>query len=189
MPNWAYSSYCIVGDKEQLKQLYDIMDELEDMESPGLHDNGFGSRWLGNLVIKLGGDWKKVYCRGEWSNLCLYKDRLTFETETAWSELREVRQLLKTKFPKLNFYYQCEELCMGIYITNDKRHKFFKDRYYVYVENEDSEYYSKLKDLCAYVERITGKAVKTFKQCEAVLKEYCGEDLIFELEMIKVVND
>ena len=69
MPNWAYTQYHAVGDKEQLQQLHSIMDELESMKAPGLHENGFGPSWLGNLIIKLGGDWEKIYCRGYWDNL------------------------------------------------------------------------------------------------------------------------
>lgn len=43
MPNWAYTQYIATGDKEQLKKLHSVMTELEDMKSPGLHENGFGS--------------------------------------------------------------------------------------------------------------------------------------------------
>lgn len=64
MPNWCYSQYHATGDKEQLDKLHSIMSELENMKSSGLHENGFGSTWLGNLVVKLSGDWKKIYCRG-----------------------------------------------------------------------------------------------------------------------------
>lgn len=74
MPNWAYTQYIATGDKEQLQKLLAVMDELECMKAPGLHENGFGPTWLGNLVIKLGGDWEKVYCRGSWDNLQLTDD-------------------------------------------------------------------------------------------------------------------
>lgn len=84
MPNWSYSSYYVTGDKEQIKMLHSIMLELEEMKSPGLHENGFGSTWLGNLVIKLGGDWEKVYCRGYWDNLLLHEDgTVSFSVESA----------------------------------------------------------------------------------------------------------
>lgn len=33
MPNWAYSQYIATGDKEQLKKLYSIMSELEEMKA------------------------------------------------------------------------------------------------------------------------------------------------------------
>ncbi|MBD5427301.1 MAG: hypothetical protein HDR38_07125 [Treponema sp.] len=33
MPNWAYSQYIATGDKEQLKKLYSIMSELEEMNA------------------------------------------------------------------------------------------------------------------------------------------------------------
>lgn len=40
MPNWAYTMYHATGDKEQLRKLHFVMDELECMKAPGLHDNG-----------------------------------------------------------------------------------------------------------------------------------------------------
>lgn len=92
MPNWAYTMYHATGDKEQLKKLHSIMSELEGMKAPGLHKNGFGATWLGNLVIKLGGDWEKVYCRGYWDNLLLHDDgSISFSVESAWDEPNEVR--------------------------------------------------------------------------------------------------
>lgn len=48
MPNWAYTQYHCDGDKEQLKQLHSIMEELESMKAPGLHENGFSQTWLRN---------------------------------------------------------------------------------------------------------------------------------------------
>lgn len=87
MANWAYTAYHATGDKEQIQKLYSVMDELECMKAPGLHKHGFGPSWLGNLVIKLGGDWEKVYCRGYWDNLLLHDDgSVSFSVESAWDE-------------------------------------------------------------------------------------------------------
>ena len=157
MPNWCYTQYYVTGDKEQLGKLHTIMSELEEMKSPGLHENGFGSTWLGNLVIKLGGDWKKIYCRGAWDNLLLHEDgTVSFSVESAWGELYDVRKFIEEHFPGITLYFQCEESGMCIYQTNDDTGQYFPEKYYLWVGNETTEYYTSLEALTKEVENITG---------------------------------
>lgn len=189
MPNWASTYYIVTGDKGQRQELFCIMTGLENMEAPGLHENGFGSSWLGNLVIKLGEDWKKIYCRGDWYDLWNDDEHLTFVTETAWDEMREVRHLLESKFPKLEFLYLCEEPGMGVFITNDKEHKYFPERYNLWVENHVSEYLNSIEELCSSVGVITCKKnLKTFKECNEALEKFCGNKLGFTLAEVQVVD-
>lgn len=193
MPNWAYSQYVAVGEKEQLKQLHSIMSELEDMKAPGLHENGFGSTWLGNLVIKLGGNWEQVYCRGSWDNLLLHEDgTVSFSIESAWDEPNEVREFIEEKFPDIQIYYQTEEPGMGIYKTNDDTGQYFPEEYYLWVEDEKTEYYDNLESLIRDVEKITGsKNLKTLDSCKKALETYSrkNSDLGYTLEEFSVIND
>lgn len=168
------------------------MDELECMKSPGLHDNGFGSTWLGNLVIKLGGDWKKLYCRGSWDNLLLHDDgTVSFSVESAWDEPYEVRHFIEAKFPGIKIYYQCEEADMGIYTTNDAPGLFFPERYYLWVEDETTEYYTTLEAMAKEVENITGsKNLTTLDSCIKALESYSrkNHDLCYTLEEFRVIT-
>lgn len=193
MPNWAYSMYHATGDKEQLKKLHSVMDELEGLKDPGLHENGFGKTWLGNLVIKLGGDWEKIYCRGYWDNLVLHDDgSISFSVESAWGELNEVREFIEEKFPGVKLYFQCEESGMGIYQTNDDTGEYFPERYYLWVENEDTEYYTSLEALATDVEKITGSQnLKSLDSCKKALESYSrkNHDLCYTLEEFSVVDD
>lgn len=193
MPNWAYTQYIATGDKEQLKKLHSIMSELEGMKAPGLHKNGFGSSWLGNLVIKLGGDWEKVYCRGSWDNLLLHEDgTVSFSVESAWGELYDVRKVIEEQFPGVRLYFQCEEPGMGIYQTNDDTGHYFPEKYYLWVENGETEYYNTLEALVKEVENITGsKNLKTFDSCKKALETYSRShsDLCYTLEEFSVVQD
>ena len=192
MPNWAYTQYVITGDKHQLKKLYSIMNELECMKDPGMHENGFGSTWLGNLVIKLGGDWKKIYCRGSWDNLLHENEVISFSVESAWEEPYEVRHLIEEKFPDIKLYYQCEESGMGIYITNDGTGQYFPEKYYLWIENGETDYYDNLESLIQDVERITGsKNLKTLDSCRKALETYSrnNSELCYTLEEFNVVND
>lgn len=192
MPNWAYSQYHATGDKEKLDKLHTIMSELEEMKSPGLHENGFGSTWLGNLVIKLGGDWEKIYCRGSWDNLIYEDGVISFSVESAWGELNEVRHLIEEKFPDIKLYYQCEEPGMGIYITNDDTGQFFPEEYYLWVENGENDYYDNLDDLLKDVEKITGsKNLRTLDSCRKALESFSrkNSDLCYTLGAFKVQED
>ena len=193
MPNWCYSQYHATGDKEQLKKLYSIMDELECMKSPGLHENGFGSTWLGNLVIKLGGNWKQVYCRGSWNDLLLHEDgTVSFSVESAWGELYDVRKFIEEHFSCVTLYFQCEESGMGIYQTNDDTGQYFPEKYYLWVEVGITEYYTNLEALTKEVENITGsKNLKTLDSCKKALETYSRShsDLCYTLEEFELLDD
>ena len=193
MANWAYTQYVVIGDEEQLKQLHTIMTELEEMESPGLHENGFGSTWLGNLVIKLGGNWKQVYCRGSWDNLLLHEDgTVSFSVESAWGELYDVRKFIEDYFPRVTLYFQCEESGMCIYQTNDDTGDYFPEKYYLWVEDGDTEYYNNLEALAKEVENITGsKNLKTLDSCKKALETYSRNhsDLCYTLEEFDLLDD
>ena len=65
MPNWCSTEYYVVGSKRELSDLNKKMERLENRKE-SLVKNSFGNTWLGNLVESLGGDWEKVYCRGQW---------------------------------------------------------------------------------------------------------------------------
>ncbi len=64
MPNWALTDYCFQGTNEQAKDLYDKIDNLQNLGEPFVPSD-FGKLWMGCLVNYLGGDWKTVNCRGE----------------------------------------------------------------------------------------------------------------------------
>lgn len=193
MPNWAYSQYIATGDKEQLKKLYSIMSELEEMKAPGLHENCFGSTWLGNLIIKLGGNWKQLYCKGSWNNLLLHEDgTVSFSVESAWGELYYVRKFIEEYFPDVRLFFQCEESGMGIYQTNDDTGQYFPEKYYLWVENGDTEYYNNLEALAKEVENITGsKNLKTLDSCKKALETYSrsNSDLCYTLEDFELLDD
>lgn len=192
MPNWANTKYIAVGDKEQLNKLYDLMKELENMKSPGLEDNDFGSSWFGNLIIKLGGDVKKVNCRGKWYNLELKDHCLYIDAISAWNELGDVRHFIERVFPKIQLYYQCEEEGNCIYTTNDSTGNYFPERYYLWVEDEDlSEYYDSLESLVKAVEYLTGiKDITTLESCKTALEKFSqsNDDREYTIQEFQIVK-
>ena len=99
MPNWASTAYVFKAkNQEQAKELYDKIDSLAKMEEP-LVENGFGKLWMGCLVNLLGGDWDKVYCRGEIIDYNLTDDHVSIECETAWGEMPEFRHFIEQQYP------------------------------------------------------------------------------------------
>lgn len=98
MPNWASTTYVMKAEPVQAKDLYDKIESLNQMKEP-LVENGFGKLWMGCLVNLLGGDWNKVYCRGEITSCDLEDDHVCISCETAWGEMPEFRHFLEQQYP------------------------------------------------------------------------------------------
>ena len=185
MPNWAYTSYRIVGKKEEVQDLYSKIQQLQNMEEP-LEPNGFGNLWLGCLVTILGGDWNKIYCRGHIIDYSLDDSVLSIDTETAWSEMQEVRQFIQQIYPSLEILYYEEEPGWGIYQTNDHDKRFFSFRYILDdLEGDGPEYYDDTDSLFKAASEIFGKELKTMADLENIVENSDG----YSLHYIKVVND
>ncbi len=174
MPNWCSISYCAEGDAQEQKALYDLMKKLENMPEPGLHENGFGSSWLGQAIIALGGNWETVYCRGYWYDLT--ENPLSFSVLHAWCEADEFRHFIEQKFPKLKLYFTADEQDNLIFQTNDKDGHIFPDKYYFYLEDSDTNYYASLETLIKDIEALTGeKDLATFEDCDKAMERYSKE--------------
>lgn len=128
-----------------------------------LHDNGFGTTWLGNLVIKLGEDWEKVYCRGSWDNLLMEDETsVSFTVKSAWGGLNDVGELIEKHFPGVKLYYQCEEPSMCIYQINDTAGEHVPERYLLWIDDGEYLYHQTLEGL----EITHSKHLKTFDACK-----------------------
>ena len=137
MPNWSMVEYRLVSNNNEVEQLYERMKRLQDMDAP-LKPNGFGTRWLGNLVEDLGVEYGKVSCRGSWDGLDFDGDVLSFTAECAWYRCTEVEDLIKQMYPSIEIYFRCEEPGMAIYEKNSN--VFFPEDYIVDIEDDDTSY-------------------------------------------------
>jgi len=190
MPNWAYTAYKINGNKKQLDELHKVLTDMNEGAYDGknkmaLLDNGFGNMWLGNLVHVLGGDWNKIYCRGQITQFEMSIDGDTLETTldiamlTAWEEMSEVRAFLNKKFPSLTILYTVEEPGNGVYETNNK--KFYNNyRYYLDVCLDDSkifmepEYFPTLEKVANYIKEHLGLEKDIEPTVEAITS-FCND--------------
>ena len=185
MPNWAYTSYRIVGKAEEVQDLYSKLQELQNMEEP-LEPNSFGVMWLGCLVTILGGNWKNIYCRGKIIDFSLDDGILSIETETAWGEMDEVRHFIEKVYPALKIYYYEEECGCEIYQTNDSHGHFFTSRYILDdLDGEGPEYYDDIDSLLKATSEIFDKKLKTMKDLEEIIEE----SDCFSLHCVDVVDD
>ncbi len=175
MPNWASTAYVFKAkDQEQAKDLYDKIDSLSKMEEP-LVENGFGKLWMGCLVNLLGGDWNKVYCRGEIIDYNLTADHVSIECETAWGEMPEFRHFIEQQYPGSKIYYCVEECGNEVYATNDTDGEYFKDRYCL--DSYDGlEYFETIEEAAKYIGERIGKELKPdFAEIENAIDGYMDE--------------
>ncbi|WP_120470505.1 hypothetical protein [uncultured Bacteroides sp.] len=179
MPNWCSTSYVIEGDAKEVKNLYELMADLQERKEPSV-PNGFGTTWLGCLVNALGGDWKEIRCRGEWSDLEMDDGILKFTTETAWGPCDETFMLVCRKFPTLRYFYQSEEPGMAEYWTNDTESKYFTDKYIADLCTPDDkwykEYFSKKEDMFKWFKEISGHNVKSVEEILAVTEKWDSQN-------------
>lgn len=174
MPNWASTCYVMEAKPEQAKELYDKIDSLTKMEKP-LVENGFGKLWMGCLVNLLGGDWNKVYCRGEIIDYNLTDDHVSIECETAWDEMPEFRHFIEQQYPGSKIYYQVEECGNEVYATNDADGEFFKDRYCL--DSYDGlEYFETIEEAAKYIGEKIGREPKPdFTEIDKAIDDYLEE--------------
>lgn len=162
MPNWCYTQYKIKGSESEVAALHKTIQTLEQREE-SLLPNGFGKLWLGNLVHVLGGDRNDIYCRGQILDYKLDNGLLVINTETAWSEMSEVRHLIESKYPSLQIFFQTEEPGMCIFQTNDRTGEYFPERWLLDWNDEQNSLYlwEYFKDLPAVIEYLKNNGVLT----------------------------
>ena len=188
MPNWCETKYVFIGDKKEMKDLYDLMKGLESLPEP-LVPNDFGTTWLGCLVTKLGGDWNEISCRGKWMDLTLNENDLRFETSTAWGPCDAVMELICDKFPSLSYFYQAIEWGNEVFETNDYEGEFFPE---IFALNYDSEtygsgdgFFESEKDLFEYLTKQFERPINSFEDIETLNQDLEKEDgycTVFDFE-------
>ena len=159
MSNPAFMSVCFEGEKRELRSLYGKMKRLQERKEP-LVENSFyyPKQWLGNLVVRLGKDWREVFCRGTWSSLKLYSDHLYFFTETAWNPPIELLELIRQRYPSLKYYYSAEG-DEDLQFTNDVEGRYFTARYIVDAE-PDMDYFDTIEEACQHLQVCIGRPVE-----------------------------
>jgi hypothetical protein len=125
MPNWCATTITICNEnKEENNVFYHLMKEWT---SRNYMSNGFGHKWLGNIVLgsKIGtvdtNPETDLSCRG---SVCHWEydgnNTFVFETDTAWTPMLKMWSKLIDKYmPDAEMIFAAEECGMCIYDTND----------------------------------------------------------------------
>ena len=176
MPNWCLSSYVVTGDEKEVCDLYEKMHSLEEREE-SLVKNDFGKTWLGNLVTLLGGDWKTIYCRGEWYELEKDDDNsaLRFDAWSAWSDPDEVIDFLQKHYTNLEFYFIAEEPGNNYFVTNDAEGEYIPERYSVLGYDSCEEFFYELgeeREFMNVVSELVGHKINTMEEVMSAVSDY-----------------
>lgn len=191
MPNWCSTTYRIQGDSKDINSFHKLIQRLEKRKKPYV-PNGFGNLWLGCIVNKLGGDWNKVYCRGE---IVYYEKNedgtLSIMTETAWSEMSEWRHFIESKYPSFKIYFSSEECGCEYYITNDSEGRYFPERYYL-DSGEEPLYFETITEAADCVSELVGEQTEAnLDAINKALEKYMAEkeDIWYSFHEFTIVKD
>lgn len=193
MPNWCDTTYKVVGDPKEVRELHEILERMSSRKDPK-HPNGFGSLWLSELVIELGFDWEKLRCRGQITDYSYDGEGfLTIYQCTAWCEQEGVRQAIEQKFSSIKVYFKEEEPGCDVYYTNDLSGNWFPEKYLL--DGEDVwEYFEDLEGLSEYVNRMYGLTTRADlediqEQLEEYVECYDDDDFWLNLHEFKFVDE
>lgn len=193
MPNWCDTTYKCVGDPKEVRELHEILERMNKRTEP-TNPNGFGTLWLGELVIELGFDWEKYRCRGEITDYDYDGDgMLTIHQMTAWCEQEGVREAIQEKFPSIKVYWIEEEPGCDVYYTNDISGDFFPEKYLLDGE-EGYEYFDSLQDLSEYLNSRFGLTTtpdleEIQRQIDEYVEGYEDDDFYLNLHEFQYVED
>lgn len=173
MPNWCDTTYKCVGDSNEVKELYNVLERLNNSkEKKDL--NGFGSVFLDELITGLGYNYEEYPypSRGRITSYEYNNEMLTIYQETAWSEQEGVRIAIEERFPSIKVYYLDEEYGNDHFYTNDKSGNFFPERYVI--DGEDvEEYFESIEDVSKFVNDMYGlTTTPDFEEIEMQINEY-----------------
>lgn len=140
MPNWCYNTIIIEeGNKPELENLYAL---IQKWTSQSYVKNGFGNKWLGNVVYGAGlkrsdeDEENGFKCRGRIIDMMLDEENgiLDIKAETAWGPMNRMWHAIIEKFAPNSFFQGCSEESGNelYYIEEDKGcTRYFKDDYFV----------------------------------------------------------
>ena len=179
MSNPAFMSVVFEGDKREVRSLYGKMKRLQERKE-SLVENCFyqKKRWLGNLVTRLGEDYREVYCRGTWEFLTMRGNKVSFLTETAWQPPFALLRMIQRHYPSLQFFFKAEGDNWDAYVTNDDAGRYFSSRYIVDCE-PDIEYFDTIEEACSHLSAYTGMEITpTWEALEEAANDWnnCHEE-------------
>ncbi len=190
MPNWCATEYTFTGNREEITDLYEKLNSLKEAKESSIK-NDFGTTFLGNVVHLFGGDYQEIYCRGYFHYIDLHLNYISLSTETAWREMNEVWEFVRSKYKTIRYYYYAEEQGCDYYVTNDVEGNYFPTRFIIMSPGKETIYTNTLKEV---LEKVSEQIEKTLTSKEELLQAIeifnntCGEDECIYFNEIEVVK-
>ena len=123
MPNWCSTS--IVVRNQDADVIENLAKEFDNAFQCNKIANGFGDKWLGNILSYLGYSEDEVLngtirCRGEIVWIESHGNELFIDTDTAWTPMLQVIVKMVEKYaPDSDITYRAVEPGCGIFSTNE----------------------------------------------------------------------
>lgn len=183
MPNWCYTGYVFYGDENAVKKLGK---DIKKFTSKNYMENGFGTNWLGNVVLGYGFPYEECdfTFRGAIIDFEENGGVLYVTTETAWAPMTEMWDAIFEKHFKsengetsIHYVFIAEEPGNEVYINTDIKGEFFPERYILEIEgtpehqNFESYYMVNEKNVEDTVNRIFGTDIKTIDEIKIFLEK------------------
>ena len=181
MANSCFTEYIIRGNEQEIKALHETIIELEN-STPPFVPNGWGNLYAGCLVEKLGGSRNDICCRGKITSYELNDNgkELYLCTESAWSELDEVRAFISQKFPSLKFIFASEESGCSYYVTNDTECEFFGHYKLETIGvdgcSDEQHYLNNSDEVLEELQTITGIGFGSIEEALEYIEDFNSED-------------
>ena len=194
MPNWCMTTYKLVGDKEEITDLYNKLETLDNIHKahyfkccrcykenipipetpPELESSLYTCLFLGSIIKHFGGNCGEMRCSGAMPYLELLEDNIIkLDVETVWRDMPEVWDFVISKYKTIKYYFIAEERGSDYYISNDTTGEYFREKYFLYQEGEDSDYIE--DDIVlrhAIAERIGVNKINSMEELNKLLEEY-----------------
>lgn len=149
MPNWCNTSISIqYGDSDKLKQFYDNVYMWLKKTYKSNDFDKYSEGWLGNIVGNSGlAKWVKngeredfepnISCRGYVTDIAFHDSNITINTETAWSPMMKIWDMLRERYlPDAEIFFTAEECGNLLFVSNDPD---TIGKYYIDVYDEPPE--------------------------------------------------
>lgn len=165
MPNWSSVTYKITGKKNELN---DFKNEIEIAINNKKYELNL---WL--LYRNLGAAYLE---RGLIYAASIEDNVLTFSIDYAWKQDPMFIYLLQECYPSFDIYYEEFEPGMRIWETNDVNGIFFKERFWLTVQNYkdgdfEEEFFETQEQVFEYINKTNGTEIKSIEEYDKFVRE------------------
>lgn len=165
MPNWCDTTYTVTGEKEKVKQLYDLITKLNKQP---------GDLWMGDISYALGGtedDTARGWVYGI-DELSQDGNQFTFYCNTAWGETSEWRYFVEAHADVSILYTAIEPGC-DVYLTNDNE---YIGKYIIDDDTDVQEYPYSEQEVIDIVNDRYEQHCETIEDCIKFAKQFSDNE-------------